>query len=434
MTTTQTSNFLPVIIVGGGLVGGLCALLLAQGGIDVLMLDAAFPLKPELLQQRDARVLALSPASLSLLKRVGVLEKISRQMPYFGMQVWHADAQGQLDFGPIHQSPHARQLDTATLSALYAPLGSMIEPSVLLSAIQQTLAESSVRVQYGIMVQDIEDYGDQWFLRLNDGQCLHTALLIGADGARSRVRQAAHIDVDTLDYHQVALSCAIQTEKPHQHIARQVFLSGGPLAFLPMADSVDAMARANPSGHWQSVVWTVPEQWADELIALNDADFKQRLAQASGFMLGDILSIQSRAAFPLKALQAQRYTKPHLALIGDAAHVIHPLAGQGVNLGLLDAAVLVDCLLHDQARGLWAHEQTLGRYARTRRLPNSVMMHSMSAIGWLQQEHLVGLGGDWLGLVRSEILHKIAQMPRILDIFTKQASGRSALADTQYHF
>src|SRR5690606_25361343 len=111
----------------------------------------------------------------------------------------------------------------------------------------------------------------------------------------------------------------------------------------------------NKQGHWQSVVWTMPEQDAEEFKQLSDADFLTAITKASGSMLGKVLEVQSRAAFPLIAKQADRYVLPHLALIGDAAHVVHPLAGQGVNLGCLDAAVLVDCLLRDHERGLWAH-------------------------------------------------------------------------------
>ena len=147
-------------------------------------------------------------------------------------------------------------------------------------------------------------------------------------------------------------------------------------------------------------------------------------------MLGKVLEVQSRAAFPLIAKQADRYVLPHLALIGDAAHVVHPLAGQGVNLGCLDAAVLVDCLLRDHERGLWAHFQSLNRYETQRRSHNSVMMHSFSALGWLQGKRLRPI--QWL---RNEGLHVVANNPLFLDKFTQQASGQSAIKDTRYaHF
>ena len=171
----------------------------------------------------------------------------------------------------------------------------------------------------------------------------------------------------------------------------------------------------------------MPEQDAEDIQNLNDADFLAAITQASGSMLGQVLAVQSRASFPLIAKQAERYVLPHLALIGDAAHVVHPLAGQGVNLGCLDAALLVDSLLLDYERGLWAHFQTLNRYETKRRTHNSVMMHSFSALGWLQRDRLRPL--QWL---RNEGLHVVANNKLFLDKFTQQASGKSALKDTRY--
>lgn len=423
MSVNQQQESAPiekVVIIGGGLVGGLCALLLARAGIQPIVLDAAPELDTEILQRRDARVLALSPATISLLKQTDVWPHIQRKADYYGMQVWSRDGYGILEFG---KTDHTAPRTTQDL------LGSMVEPSVLGLAMQHELKAQIQHYHTQVRVQRIEPFGDYWQITLTSGQQFNTALLIGADGGNSLVRKMAGIGVDVLDYQQTAISCAIKTEQPHQQIARQVFLPTGPLAFLPMTDlSLTGLSSDEPAGHWQSVVWTLPAQDAEALSQLSDADFLAAITHASGHMLGQVTAVESRAAFPLAARQADRYVLPHLALIGDAAHVVHPLAGQGVNLGCLDAALLVDNLLRDEERGLWAHWQTLNRYEVKRRSHNSLMMHSFSGLGWLQGSQLKAV--QWL---RSEGMRFVANNPLLLNIFTEQASGKSAIKDTRYY-
>ena len=404
-----------VVIVGGGLVGGLCALLLAEGGVPVTVLDAAPAPNIELLAKRDARVWALSPANISLLERVGVWSQVSRQASYTGMQVHNRAHRGLLEFGQPNQ-PNLSH-------SLYA-LGSMVEPSVLALALQARLEQRPlIELRQACCVKQIDDYGQYWQVTLADGQTLQTRLLIGADGANSLVRRSAQIGVQQLDYRQTALTCAIRTEQPHHGVARQVFVNGGILAFLPMAELPDQPQ----TGDWQSVVWSLPSVEAGDWAEADDAALMQALSAASGYWLGQVTALESRGQFPLKAQQADQYVMRGLALIGDAAHVVHPMAGQGVNLGLLDAAVLVDALLHDRARGLWAHEQTLRRFAARRRLPNSLMMHSLSVLGWLQASEL-----DPLMWLRGEGMHWVEQQAGLLDRFNRQASGWPDLRHTRY--
>lgn len=415
MQTTAETPLHEVVIVGGGLVGGLCALLLAEGGVSVLLLDAARAPTTEALAKRDARVWALSPANISLLQRIGVWSQVSRHASYTGMQVHNRDHRGVLEFG------QPQRPDT-TPSA--PSLGSMVEPSVLALALQAQLEQQPlIELRQNCRVQQIDDYGQYWQVRLADGQALQTHLLIGADGANSLVRRSAQIGVQQLDYRQTALTCAIRTEQPHDGVARQVFVNGGILAFLPMAELPDQPR----TGDWQSVVWSVPTVEAGDWADADDAALMQALSAASGYWLGQVTALESRGQFPLKAQQADQYVTRGLALIGDAAHVVHPMAGQGVNLGLLDAAVLVDALLHDRARGLWAHEQTLRRFAARRRLPNSMMMHSLSLLGWLQASDLAPL--MWL---RGEGMHWVERQPALLDRFNRQASGWPDLKQTRY--
>lgn len=407
------SEMLDVVIVGGGLVGGLTALLLAQGGVQATVLDAAPVLdQDKTLAVMNPRVLALSQATIHLLKTVDVWDDLARQMPYSGMQVWNKNGYGEINFGQASEQPP--QSDQA--------LGSMVEPSVLNVAIQQKMLQQLKDYRTQVKVIRIEQIPQGWSIQLADGTTLKTKLLIGADGANSFVREQAYIDLDVLDYKQAAISCAIKTTQPNQYVARQIFLPTGPLAYLPMA-SLDAQEN----GYWQSIVWTLPDDYADEYSAVTDQEFMQLLTQESLQMLGEVVEVRSRAQFPLKARAAQRYIKSGLALIGDAAHVIHPLAGQGVNIGCLDAAVLCDVLLHDLKRGVWANEQTLLRYEHQRKGQNDAMMHSMSAIGWLESSELFPF--VW---ARNFGLKQVEQFDWFKDRFMQQANGLGALKDTQY--
>ena len=407
------SELLDVVIVGGGLVGGLTALLLAQGGVQATVLDAAPVLdQDKTLAVMNPRVLALSQATIHLLKTVDVWDDLARQMPYSGMQVWNKNGYGEINFG--HASEQQPQSDQA--------LGSMVEPSVLNVAIQQKMLQQLKDYRTQVKVIRIEQIPQGWSIQLVDGTTLKTKLLIGADGANSFVREQAYIDLDVLDYKQAAISCAIKTTQPNQYVARQIFLPTGPLAYLPMA-SLDSQEN----GYWQSIVWTLPNDYADEYSALSDQAFMQLLTQESLQMLGEVVAVRSRAQFPLKARAAQRYIKSGLALIGDAAHVIHPLAGQGVNIGCLDAAVLCDVLLHDLKRGVWANEQTLLRYEHQRKGQNDAMMHSMSAIGWLESSELFPF--VW---ARNFGLKQVEQFDWFKDRFMRQANGLGALQHTRY--
>ena len=152
------------------------------------------------------------------------------------------------------------------------------------------------------------------------------------------------------------------------------------------------------------------------------------LTHASASVLGKLIAIESRGIFPLKAQQAKLYCLDGLVLIGDAAHVIHPMAGQGVNLGCLDAAVLADALLYDRGRGLWAHRQTLKRYERERKLPNSMMMHGLSALGWLQSSDQ-----QWMMWLRGEGMQILTEFDTLRLLISEEASGRSAIKSTRYH-
>ena len=406
-------DMLDVVIIGGGLVGGLTALLLAKGGVQATVLDAAPILDTEkVLSVANPRVLALSQATIHLLKTVNVWDKLARQMPYTGMQVWNKNGYGEINFGQASQKMPSDEQS----------LGSMVEPSILNLAIQQQMLQQVQDYRTQVKVVRVEQGVHCWIVQLADGTTLKTKLVINADGAKSFVSEQAMIELDVLDYQQAGLSCAIRTTMPHQYVARQIFLPTGPLAFLPMAS-----LNAEQAEHWISIVWTLPDDYADEYSALNDAQFMQLLTRESHHMLGEVLEVTPRAKFPLKARAAQRYVKAGLALIGDAAHVIHPLAGQGVNIGCLDAAVLCDVLLKDKQRGVWAHEQTLKRYEHQRKGQNDAMMHSMSALGFIETSELFPF--VW---ARNFGLKQVENQATLKALFLAQANGLSSLKQTQY--
>lgn len=410
------------LIIGSGIVGATLALKLAQAKMPVTLIDAR-PARNEsgwqaVLSRRDARVYALSLASINLLKDVGAWQKIAlsgRKADYSQMQVWQLNGMGELLFGDSESS-------TPEL------LGSMVEPAVIEYALSQRLAEDDVSdyltVIAGQKVVDMDWLGTEQGYRvtLEEGAVIDARLLVGADGRGSFVRQQAGIELDTLDYKQTAICCAIQTDKPHRATARQAMLPTGTLALLPLADITDE-DKANPQ-HWQSIVWTLPRNQALALIEEEDRVIADKLAAASNYELGAISQIESIASFPLAAQQAKSYVADNLVLIGDAAHGVHPLAGQGLNLGMLDVQALSEQLTHDYVRSggaIWGSNQTLRTYERLRRPHNSLMMHSFSALNWLFAGSLAQLRP--VQQIRSEGMYRVGKMKPLMRLFAKQASG-----------
>ena len=418
------------LIIGGGIVGATLALKLAQDNKLVTLIDARPKRDKEdwqqILGQRDARVYALSLASIELLKEVGAWQKIaasSRTADYSQMQVWQLNGRGELLFGDsTNNSNDSNQNSEPKM------LGSMVEPAVIEYALWQRLLAPDVS-QYltvidGQKVVDMDWLGSTQGYRvtLDNGSVIDARLLVGADGRGSFVRKQAGIELNILDYNQTAICCAIQTEKPHQATARQAMLPTGTLALLPLADITDE-DKANPQ-HWQSIVWTLPRNQALALIEEHPRYIADKLAAASHYELGAIHKIESIASFPLAAQQARTYVADNLVLIGDAAHGVHPLAGQGLNLGMLDVKALSKQLAHDYNRSggtLWGTNQTLRSYERLRRPHNSLMMHSFSALNWLFAGSLAQLRP--IQQLRNEGMYRVSKIKPLMRLFAKQASG-----------
>lgn len=407
------------LIIGGGIVGATLALKLAKGQRPVTLIDAHLHLTAsdwdKKISQRDARVFALSLASIELLKQVGAWQKIAqsaRKADYTQMQVWQMNGIGELKFGND---------DNPTL------LGSMVEPFIIEKALYERFDDDDISpfltVVHGQKVVSLTWQTDGYHVMLDNGDTYTAKLLVGADGGASMVRQQAGIALDTLSYHQTAICGAIKTEQPHNATARQVFLDDSILALLPLADVSDE-DKANPQ-HWQSIVWSLPTDKANALLQLSKDELAKEVAFASGYALGDVVQIESVASFPLNAQHAKQYVKPNLALIGDSAHGVHPLAGQGLNLGLLDVVALVAVLQQDFERCCaepsqksWADFATLQRYERKRYANNAMMMHSFSGINWLFTNQFAPIQQ-----IRNEGVSKVSKIKPLMQFFSKKASG-----------
>lgn len=340
-----------VVVVGGGMVGGALGCALAQEGFAVALVEAREPQRfwPE--GEIANRVSAISRASERILRHLGAWERILELgvSPYRSMFVWDAAGRGSLQF------------DAAEIGE--PDLGHIIENRVIQLALWERLESiSNVQLLCPTQVAGLSPGR----LELADGSSIEAALIVGADGAQSRVRELAGIQVRGWSYDQQALVANVRTRESHQETARQRFLPSGPLALLPLADE-----RC-------SIVWSTNPREAERLIQLDADAFCRELTQASEQVLGEVPEVGPRALFPLALRHAATYVQPGLALVGDAAHSIHPLAGQGVNLGLLDAAALTDTLKAAQARhrpiGSFA---SLRPYERGRKGDNLIMQAAM---------------------------------------------------------
>lgn len=402
--TAEATNGGEAIIVGGGMVGAALACLLGEAGVAVTLLDAReAPLDGERVGRgRPAlRVSALTPVSQRLLEGLGawgwMLER--RVTPYRYMQVWDSEGTGELTFAA----------DEAGLPVL----GHIVENDVVLGALEARLASlPTVTRRFGTRVVGLEDSARGRAVILTGGERLAAPIVVAADGARSPLRELAGIGVAEHDTGHVAMVTTVRTARPHGGVARQAFLATGPLAFLPLTLGGD--------DHHCSIVWSTTPQEAERLVGLPAEALGHELEMAFAGRLGAVTVTDRALAVPLVQRHAERYVLPGLALVGDAAHSIHPLAGQGVNLGLMDAAVLAEELLEARRRGVAVgSEAWLARYARRRRGDNAAMLKLMDGF-----RLLFGTRHPALTLARNLGLSGVDRLAPLKRLLMQQAAGR----------
>lgn len=331
------------VVAGDGIAGLTAALLLAGAGQRVALLaPGEAPAAPAPDAAIEPRCYAITPAARAVLAAAGAWSRVdaARCGPFDGMEVWDAHSSGRLSFDPppAFEGPMGHIVEHRNLAAA---LGGAVE------ACRDVTVHASRLINVG--------NGTPRAVELDDGTRLDARLVVGADGASSRVREALGIAVNRRDYAQLAVVCNVTTTTPHGRIARQRFLSSGPLAFLPL-----------PDPHGCSIVWSATHELGATLASEPDAAFRARLGAALDGALGTVTEAGERFAVPLARQSARRLVAAGAALIGDAAHVVHPLAGQGLNLGLLDAAALAECVGRPRTAD-WPRAGDLARYQRWRR-------------------------------------------------------------------
>ncbi|WGW00760.1 FAD-dependent 2-octaprenylphenol hydroxylase [Vibrio sp. YMD68] len=344
-----------IAIVGGGMVGLTLAAAFKDTALRVAVIEGHTP-DLSLQELPDVRVSALSRSSETILKNVGAWEGIQqrRLSPYVGMEVWEQDSFARIEFeAQQHSQPN---------------LGHIVENRVIqLALLEKVKQQSNVSLFMPNTCLSIAVGESEAWLSLDNGQSLTAKLVVGADGANSWVRNQLDIPLTHWDYGHSAIVANVKTAEPHTSIARQVFTPLGPLAFLPMSDQ-----------HMSSIVWSTDPSRAEQLVNMSDEEFNKSLTAEFDHRLGLCEVVGERSAFPLRMRYARDFALDRVALVGDAAHTIHPLAGQGVNLGLLDAASLVQ-----EIKALWSQGEDIGSkrnlrsYERWRKSEAAKMIASM---------------------------------------------------------
>jgi 2-octaprenylphenol hydroxylase len=386
-----------VAIVGAGMVGAALALALARAGFDVAMVESRAPASWRSEDEVDLRVVALASSSIAMFERLDVWTTIraARACAYRRMRVWDALAPGQLHFDAADDGANA--------------LGYIVESRLIQHVLWQTLqADVRIALHCPARVAASEVDGERRALQLDDGSRIAAQLVVAADGADSALRDLLGIATHDRDYAQRAVVAHVRTERAHENTAWQRFLPNATIAFLPLADGRS------------SIVWSVANAEAERLLALDDAVFCNELGAAFDFRLGAITACTARAAFPLRMKLADDYAAPRFALIGDAAHVVHPLAGQGVNLGLRDVDELCAALIQARdAKRDFASEAVLRRYERRRRSENAIAAYSFDAI-----QRVFGSESMPLAALRGLGLNIVDNVAPLKRLFARHAAGR----------
>ncbi len=396
MNKSSTHNS-QIVIVGGGMVGAASACGLADLGLGVTLIEHNRPDFNWPQEEIDLRVSAINKASRHLLENLGAWQLISAHdaVAYREMRVWD-NLSSEIHF------------DSADIGE--PDLGHILQNRVIQRALWQAMEQRpGITILSPRSARELQQSAEKITLLLDDDTSLDTELLVAADGARSRIRDWLGIGFSEFDFQQTAVVATVRLAQGHAETAWQRFLPEGPLAFLPI--STDQC----------SIVWSTTGDIAEKLVAMDDEAFCDALYDAVEGRLGEITETSQRARYPLRSIHAERYISSHAALVGDAAHQIHPLAGQGVNLGFRDAGALIDAVGSQLKRGRpISNQQGLRTYERTRRGDNLLMQKSMEGFN-----HLFSNDNSLLKLLRNGGLSATQRLPLIKQGFMQHALGTS---------
>ncbi len=375
----MTQQRYDLVIVGAGMAGAALALACSELPLRIALLEAqtvrdGWPPLQESVVDYDSRVSALTEASRQLLMQLGVWPAISacRSCAYSDMEVWDGEGTGRIHFSAAEVNR--------------SELGHIVENRVITAALIDRLRQQGrVQCLFGKPLVGLEQRAETCVLQLEGGQQLDADLVVAADGANSRLREWAGFTTREWDYHHQALVTTVETSLPHANTAWQRFLPEGPLAFLPLPDSAGRQC-------YSSIVWSALPEFSESLMAMSEADFNQALTRHFEERLGEVLASAKRVCFPLRQRHAVDYFKGRVVLVGDAAHTIHPLAGQGINLGFADVQALAEELERTLASGGGCSDAALlSRYQRRRKGDNLAMMAAMEGFQNLFESSLLPL-------------------------------------------
>lgn len=399
---------LDVIVVGAGVVGATAALAFARDGLDVALVEAheppAWQRLPTDSDRLDLRVYAFAPDNAALLDDLGAWRGIAgaRVQPYRAMRVWDAAGGGELAF---EADAFGRR-----------ELGWIVEHALLVDRLWAALPAAGVQLHCPDAIVGLEQDDSGASVRLESGRSLRAKVVVAADGAESKLRTLAGIETARHDYGQRGLVAFVESELPHRATCWQRFLPTGPLAFLPFADGADEAAQ----GRTSSIVWTLPETEAERLLQVDAPAFLRELEAAFAGTLGALTRVSKRAAFPLRRQLVQQLVAGRVVVIGDAAHTVHPLAGQGVNLGLRDVATLRPLMAQAARNGSDPGTGTrLARWSRQQRSANAVSAYAFDGIN-----RLFSNDGFAATLLRGPLLGLAGRLPPLTHAFWRHAAGQ----------
>lgn len=399
-----------VCILGAGPVGGSLACRLAEAGVDTVVVDRA-ALPPMEHPAFDGRAYAISAGSRRLLDEAGLWAKLPEHV--------QAIREIRVSDGKIGRaaSPLFLHFDHRALGPDAGPFGWMVEARGLRIALNNLMPTLPALRVFAPATASVERRDDGVTVRIENGPEIACRVAIAAEGRASPLREQAGIAVTRLPYGQTAMTFAVSHERPHHGIAVEHFLPAGPFALLPMAPSADALAGGAPNV--SAIVWTERSAMAERMMALDDARFEREAARRLGEHLGQIRLVGRRWSYPLSAMLAHRYVAMRLALVGDAAHGIHPIAGQGLNLGFRDAIELGDLLIAAFRAGQdLGAPALLARYQRARRPDNMLMLGMTDGL-----DRLFSSDNPLLRLARDVGIAAVHRTPPLKRLFMRRAMG-----------